>query len=360
MIVQINEMIDLIDDFYSGDQKEMVVGGIVGTQINQFVIDCATKNTPFNNILFIEGCQDYIGLMKRPVINVKHWTDLFIEELVPPLTPFDPWKPRCMQDRPEYVNRLNEGLISGYQKIVVFDAHLIPYDVKKIISEVFNGQIAWVIDPVESRGCMDFEKIPTIVDSLEKLSPIVAMARSMVGIETRSIDTKVRGTVTQIPRMSKRTIGKIDDKQYMTNDYELCHEIQKRQMDMPFRKNQKVLVSDDLIDMMNENGVRKASIGRNSMLIIENATASPLMKLRLYNSKITYYADIKYREVYPVGEVLKKRGIINVIPANIMTLNNIIYHKYNHSVLITSGRPISSREKYSVLKNSNNVTIVEK
>ena len=82
MIIELNEMIDLIDDFYgSADMREMVIGGIAGTPVNKFAVEGCTKYTKFNKILIIEGCQDYIGLMKNPIPNVKHWTDLFVEEI---------------------------------------------------------------------------------------------------------------------------------------------------------------------------------------------------------------------------------------------------------------------------------------
>ena len=357
MILELNEMIDLIDDFYSSaDMKEMVVGGIAGTPINKFVIEGCTKYTKFEKILVIEGCQDYIGLLKNPISNVKHWSDLFVEEIVPPLTPYDPWTPRMFNEKPAYVNRLNADIISKYEAIVAFDSHLIPRDVRKTISESFKGQIIWVIDPVEDNEYYS-EEVPAVVDSLTKLSPILAMARDAIGVETRAVDTKVRGSVIETARMSLRTIGKIDDRQYVTNDHELCTEIRKRQREMPFRKNQKLIVVEDLVDMMEDNGARKASIARNSMLVIENANSHPLMKLRLYNSKITYYADPVYSDYDTFN---KTRGKIEVAPANIMLLwQQFRYHRYNHTVLVLS-HPLDRRGRYMVLKNSNNVTVVDK
>lgn len=351
-------MIDLIDDFYgSADIREMAIGGIAGTPVNKFAVEGCTKYTKFNKILIIEGCQDYIGLMKNPIPNVMHWSDLFVEEIIPPLTPFDPWTPRMLQDKPAYVNRLNVDIINKYESIIAYDSQLIPRDVKKVISESFRGQILWVVDPVEDGMLMYEESLPIITDSLSKLSPILAMARHTVGVETRAIDTKIRGSVIETGKMSNRTIGKIDDKQYVTNDHELFCDIQDRQREMPFRKNQKLLVVDDLVDMMEDNGIRKASIGHNSMLVIENANSNPLMKLRLYNSRITYYADPVYDCTFSLN---KNRGKISVVPANIMMVyHNFMYHRYNHTVLVLTS-PLNKRWKYSVLKNSNNVTVVNK
>lgn len=348
-------MIDLIDDFYTGESKEMMVGGIAGTPINKFAVEGCTKYTKFEKILIIEGCQDYIGLLKNPIANVKHWSDLFVEEMVAPLTPFDPWVPKVMQEEPTYVNRLNPEAISKYEKIIVFDAHLIPRPVQKVLSENFKGQILWVTDAVEDARTSYNTSIPIITDSLSKLSPIIAMARAEIGVDTRSIDTKVRGTVHEA-KLGIKSIGKLDDKQYVTNDYALYDEVLKRQLESPFKKNQKVIVRDDLVDMMEENGVRKASVGKHSLLVIENANSRPLMKLRLYNSKITYYADIEYEQMLHH----KPRGKIYVDPANIMLLyDEFRFHRYNHTVLVLT-EPISKNLRYTVLKNSNNVTIVDR
>ena len=363
MIIELNQMIDLIDDFYSSaDMKEMLIGGIAGTPINKLAIEGCTKYTKFEKILIIEGCQDYIGLLKNPISNVKHWSDLFVEEIIPPLVPYDPWKPKIIQESPAFVNRLNADIISKYEAIVAFDSHLIPRDVKKILSDSFKGQIIWVTDPVEDISCMGVggQELPIVIDSLSKLSPLIAMARQTLGVETRAVDTKVRGSVIETARMSTRTIGKIDDRQYVTNNYELFDEVTNRQREMQFRKNQKLIVVDDLVDMMEENGVRKASLARNSMLVIENAGANPLMKLRLYNSKISYFADPAYSGMGYNPIRPSARGKISVVPGNIMMIGGCFpYHRYNHTVVVLAYH-LDIRQKYSVLKNSNNVTVVDK
>ena len=362
MLVEIQQMIDYLDDFVESDIKETLVGGIAGTEINKFVIEAATKHHDFKSVLVIEGCQDYIGLMKNPISNVKHWSDLCIEEVIPPLVPFDPWKPRVEQPRsvPEFANRIDGQMLDQYEMMVVYDTQLIPYDIRKGLSDYFKGQIIWVYDPAEHDAIMcgvrQFD-IPVVVDTLRKLSPILAMARDAIGVETRAIDHKVKGSVVETSRMNKRSIGKIDDKQYVTNDWEMADEINKRQSESPFRKNQRVLVKRRSVDMMNELGIRKASLGYNSMLVIDNPNGNPLMKLRLYNSKTTYYGDLTYR--HTGLDPIMRRDQIPVQPANIIDLDDFNYHRYNHTVLVLT-HPLKPKEKYSILKNSNNVTVVNK
>ena len=89
MLIEISEMLDYLDDFVDGDVKETLVGGIAGTEINRFAIEAATKHHDFKKVLVIEGCQDYIGILKNPIDNVKHWTDLCVEEIMEQLVPFD-------------------------------------------------------------------------------------------------------------------------------------------------------------------------------------------------------------------------------------------------------------------------------
>lgn len=359
MIYEINQMIDHLDEFFKGSQKECIVGGIAGTQIEKFSLDSALQTTQFNKILVVNGCQDYIGLMKKPMQNVMFWGDLFIEEMVDPLLPINPWKPRCLNPSAEYIKRINTQILSMYDVVVVFNAHLIPNQMLRAISENFSGKIVYVVDPIERTGKslmweLGINDMPVVVDHLEKVSPMIALARSSIGFESRAIDYKVKGSLNEVSRINKRSVGKIDDKQYVTNNWELYHEVRQKQIDSPFRKNQKVEVVDDTIDVMIENGSRLATLTRGSMLVIHNANPSPLMRLRLYNSKIIYAADVTY-----ASSVMKPKGAITVEPANIIMIENFSLHRYNHAVAILS-HDLSKNQRYSLLKNSNNVTIVNK
>lgn len=359
MIYEIHQMIDYLDDFFKSSNKETVVGGIAGTQIEKFVLDAALATTTFGKILVVNGCQDYIGIMKNPVQNVKFWGDLLVQQMVDPLIPYDPWKPKCLNPEAEYIKMIDTNILRMYEIVIVLNAHLISTDICKAISENFAGQIVYVVDPLEgynARGLMfrvGMHDMPVVVDHLEKVSPMIAMARQAVGFDSRAVDYKVKGTFNEISKLPIRSIGKIDDKMYLTNDFELYNDVTNRQREMPFRKNQRVIVNDDIVDAMMVDGERKASLIRGSMLVIENPSDKPLMKLRLYNSKTFYAADVTYAH-----DVMKPKGAISVMPGNIMNFEeDYIRHRYNHTVLVLK-HPISDRGRYIVFKNSNNVTVV--
>ena len=355
MVIEINEMIDYLEDFFNNSQHEIVVGGIAGTQIEKYVLDAALGITEFHKILVVNGCQDYLGLMKNPMPTVVFWADLFVNQLVDSLIPRNPWLPNIYNPEPESTINIDSARLAAYDAVVIFNGHLIPGERLSDISKNFSGKIVTVIDPCEtSHGLYMYDKAPIIIDTLEKVSPIIAMARSVYGVESRLIDTKVRGTVNEINKMSRRSIGKMDDKQYVTYDIDLLCEIQEKQCKSPLRKNQKVIVSaDGIIDTNIENGLRKASIVDGSMLVVVNPNPDPFMKLRLYNSKTTYFVDVSYNK-----GALCPKGAISVQPGNIIGIYDFTHHRYNHSVLILNDKRLPDYAKYSVLKNSNNVTIV--
>jgi hypothetical protein len=162
--------------------------------------------------------------------------------------------------------------------------------------------------------------------------------------------------------MSKRSIGKLDDKQYFTNDVTLFNEIIDRQIQTPFRKHQKVTISDNKsIEPVIENGCRKATLVEHSLLVLENPNKKPLMLSRLYNSKTIIPFDLRY-DIDGLS-LLNKPGKIDVYPANIMMSYDARYHRFNHSVFIritddSYCHKVSKEVLYTIFKNSNSVTLV--
>lgn len=373
MIYELNEMIDHLDRFFESSHRVTVVGGIAGTQIEKLVLDSAVKTTDFSKVLVLNGCQDYIGLMKNQLSNVLYYADLIVEDMVDYFLPNDVWKP--FHEQREYQKRLNLKLMSNYDIIIVFNSHLIPDLFTRSLVKNFSGKIIMITDPLEihleqptiepnnlyySNG---FE-IPTIVDSLEKTSPLIAMARNVFGIETRSIDRNVSCKLTEIDNISKRALlGKIDDYQCFTNDSFLLSKIQSKQINGPIRKNQRFLVVDDKALKLTSTNGSPLTITRGSMLIAVNPNARPLMQMRVHNSKMICGVDIKYAQDYSVeSTVLKRPDVIYVRPGNISHINTPNYamgggHRFNKVIAVLK-YPLQPREKYTLLKNSNNLIIV--
>lgn len=376
MIYELNQMIDYLDDFFESSHRVTMVGGIVGTPIEKFVLDAALKTTPFSKILVLNGCQDYIGFMKERLDNVLFYADILVSEILDSYIPVDVWKPSMYAPTTEYARRLNMDLLSYYDIIVVFNAHIVPNDVIGSLNKNFGGKIVYVVDPLETTsisGIVDNVyrhtrfNVPTIVDSLTKLSPIMAMARNVFGFETRAIDRRIDGTVTQVSKINKRVIGKIDNCQYITNDFQLFEDVQRKQINSGLRRNQKLIVSNgtDVFTTITTSG-EMVSLVNGSMLVVSNANTRPLMQMRIYNSRMVCGIDVKYKpdinhsyENPPLA--ICPQGVIDVTPGNIMTAyeNDVISHRFDKVVLILDGKLDRPSVKYSILKNTNNLIIVD-
>ena len=182
-------------------------------------------------------------------------------------------------------------------------------------------------------------------------------AKSSIGFDSRAVDYKVRGTLTETNKINKKTIGKIDDKQYITNNFDIYREVYDKYLDLPIRKNQRLIVRDNIVDVMFADNHRKATLVRDSMIVVDNMNTRPLMKMRVYNSKTIYSVDVTYMD-----GMMKPKNAITVKPGNILYAydHDFVKHRYNHTVMILGSNELSKAARYALLKNSNNVTIVNR
>lgn len=350
-VYEIYQMIETLEDFFFANDSRVnhiIVGGMVGSHIFKHAIDAALVTYPFEKILVVEGCQDYIGLTKNRMTNHVYYADLFMDVLCDSIIPYDPFKPKIMNPKPTYAKQIDLNRMAYYDVIIVNDAHLIPSGYLNAIKNNYSGKVCIIVDPFDIGGEM-FEGIPVLTDSMNKLSPMIAMARATYDVETRAIDRTIKGHVTE-GKINKRSIGKIDDKQYVTNDEYLADVVRHKQLQSQFRKNQKLFVTSDKINT-SIDGLFGNSLTRNSMCVVMSASSRPLMKLRIYSSKIMYAGDVSYLDNPP-------DSMIRVKPANILTIDESAFHRYNHTVMVCN-EPLTQRQKYSILKNSNNVTICQ-
>lgn len=347
-ILEIYQMIEYLEDFFSSSRRQqLVIGEISGALLFKHVIDATTKFYPFTNILVVEGCQDYIGLMKDPLNNHLFYAEMFVDEVCDSLILYDPFKPSILNPKTEYYKIFRSEQFSKYDIMIIRDAHLIPKGYLEAIYMNFSGKIVSIVDPYDIGGEVYFG-IPVLTDTINKLSPINAMARSVYNVDTRCVDRSIKGTVTDV-KLSKRTLGKIDDKQYITIDRSVCETIRSKQLQSNFRKNQKVLVTSDRLYTCQDEHKMWRTVTGNSILIIQSSSVHPVMKLRIYSSKTIIGGDLTYSMTAPTY-------MIQCQPANILMIEESAHHRYNHSVLVYDD-DISKRQKYSILKNSNNVTI---
>ena len=350
-IIEIGDMINHLEYIASSTKTRRVeiVGGMTGSEIFRHAIEAVMVYFKFDEILIVEGCQDYIGLDKKNRHNHVYYADLLTEDYVDPLVMRSVWEPVICKPKSELIKLVDAIRINKYKFIIINDAHLVPWAFIDEVNNRFVGNVLAIVDPFDVRGEF-FQKIPTICESLDKLSILQAMARQTYDVDTLHVDRDLKHEIIEVRKINKRALGKIDDKQYITNDPEFCERVQRKQYRAPLRKNQKLIVKDDGIYTSMVQGIRGRTLTRNSMCVMVSSRPSPLMKLKIYAFNEIFHADVSYNDNPP-------EGVISVKPANILMINDSIYHRYNNAVLILNGKPITQRQKYSILKNCNNLVV---
>ena len=366
MLVEISEMNSILSDFiHSANSKEIIVGGIVGTEIEKYVLDAVTEVYEFRKVLVLNGCQDYIGMMTEPMPNVMFYGDVLNQDYIdPPESMNSPWISHLEKPEVYKTETIDSVKINKYDAVVVLNGHLISTNIAKGISEASAGPVIFVVDAVEARSWvfgMNYASIPIVTDTLIKVSPMIAMARRLVGFDTRHINSRAKGSVNEVASMSQRSIGKMDDKQYVSNDFDLIRLIKDKQYNAPLRKNQKLVVTKNIDIMVADTNERHTLMG-GSMLVVDNANSRPLQRFRLYNSKIIYAAKVCYNRTH--NRLFDRRSEVIVEPGNIIYGWDVNGHRFNHIVFINSGSSdkydIENIDlKYMLLKNSLNLTIVK-
>ena len=350
VILEISQMIDLIEDHFSptwGNQKTMIVGGIVGTAIFKHAIHACMKYYDFNAILTVDGCRDYIGLLRKPMHNYIYYMDLFRTKTIPPIeTIGNPFKRHVIEFEEGYVPMIEESYMNKYKAMIIHNAHLIPENMLDAIQKYFSGKILCIVDPLDLYGA-EFD-VPTLYDSLSKQTSMVALARSMYDIDTRAIDRKIKCEFKRI-KMQKRGIGKIDSNQYITNAPNVLSQIREKQYASQFRRNQKIIVKSKSFTMLNDQNGAPITIGPGMMCSI-STVSKPLMKLRIHLSTKEFYANLSYHP---------NRNSLYVQPANIISLEDATLHRFQSIVIVLGEEPMTNRCWYSLMKIANTISVVD-
>lgn len=351
MELEISQMIDLIESHFGsawGEEKVLTVGGIVGTNIFKHAIHACLKYHAFHKILVVDGCQDYIGLMRKPLKNYIYYLNLFESIEIPsPEKLLHPFYKFLIEPQPGFEIVISAEKMYPYEAMVINNAHLIPKPYLSAMQKFFHGKIVCVVDPLDICGDSYIE-VPTLYDSLTKQTPLHAMARSMYNIDTRAIDRKIKSDFKKV-KVQKRSIGKIDLTQYVTNSNRIIEEVAMRQMQNAFRRNQKFIVGNPDIQYYRDQNEQTIAVGAGTMLSITNVT-KPLMKLRIHSSVSNIYANISY--------IRANAGLL-VKPGNIISIEDACKHRFQSSCVVLGEEPMTKRLWYSIMKNSNTITITD-
>ena len=353
-ILQLHEMIDLLDDFVEDVQKRrFYIGGIVGTQAFKIAVECVMAHTEFQNICVVEGCQDYIGMTKTsPCNNHFFYADLIEETKIPDhgyASGFNHgylvWNPLKI----EYKHHVDLSCVGKFDYLIINDAHLIPPEVLVVFGNSYPGKMILISDPFEA-GAERFIQYPGIVDTLTKVSPITALARKVFNFSSRSLDKSVPCSLKEA-KIQPRSVGKFGNTVYVTDSDAIANFGWAKQYNSSFRKGQRLWVTDTRILRKHDLDGRPFTITKDTLLVIESVpTSTKKLRLKIWNTKFVFDSEVTYKKDK------QEIGVINVRPANIILVNEMRYHKYPNTALV-SEKPLEPRQTYLVLKNSKNLTI---
>lgn len=354
-LVELNEMTDLLYRFFhESSHRMLMIGGIVGTHLLSHVLDAATEVYPFERVLTLEGCADYCYIPKRFVPNYIPYSYIFYDMYVPTLHEEEIFPVKFYQENFPTVKMIHHSMYQQYPIVIVNNAHLIDIEIIQQLVETCRWKIVLIGDPFDIGG-EEFMQVPCLTTCLEKQSPIIGMARKLWDISTYAIDKRAPGNVTN-GKVTRKGIGKMDGRMYITNDLEIVQNAQQQQRMQTFRKGLRFLVTDDRLSVAFDETKQQHVVTKNMMLIMNRANLnSPIpQQFRLYHSKQIIRLDIEYDHVQ---HYLNERDYhIRVKPANVLTPSDAKYHRYLNTVLVVT-KEVPKREMYSIMKNSVNLAI---
>lgn len=361
MTVEINQMINIIEDFMEReDLYSLDIGGCIGSGIFRICINTVTHYLDFTNILVVEGCQDFVEMMKERIPN-----HIFYAEAISTM-----WDDPFVKDSYETPDFMKHDLVyttaplnfNRYPLMVINDAHLIDSTILQKIRDNFYGKIIMICDPLDYGGDK-WLHVPYVIDSLTRLSVIQAYARSLYEIETRAIDKNIICRFKDAGTVSIRSIGKQDKNQYVTPCEDVIKLVNERRKP-ELKRGQKIVCKNRYINSYTgEDGCSHIFTNHSMGTLISNKQLINCMyNVKLHNSRHDIVCDLtmdinntKHYDTY-------------VEPANIIPIEEMRHHKFNSIVLVlpeyeTIGdeapkyRGLTRREFYSVLRSTTDLTI---
>lgn len=355
MIVEINQMINIIEDFMSNEWiKEIDIGGCVGSNIFRICMETVTGFCNFRDIMIIEGCQDFIEMQNEFLPNHIFYGEMVATGWTNDLREFERNYAKFLRSEPSIETLARD--MSEYRLIVFNDSHLIPDKYKDIVRNTFPGKIINVVDPYDYDAA-HYSHAPTVVDSIHKLSTIQAYARKLFNIDTRAIDKNIICRVREVGRIPVRSVGKQDRNQYVTPYKPIIDFVKSRRNDS-VKRGQTVICRSNFINTYEDKiGMHVFTDKSIGTIQTNRQPINSLYKVRLHNSKNCINCDLTMD-----SENVKHYETL-VESASIISIDDMHHHKFNSIVLVlpedgrTDYTGITNRELYSVLRCTNDLAI---
>lgn len=371
MIIDLHTALEAVESYFMDDTKANVtLGYMAGTQLFKHIFDISLGYFNFNDILLIEGSQDYIGMSSPSPVN-NHFFYASLINKIPASSLFNNW------NDPFAFNILNNGnpvseynckmdihKINSFKLVIVCDAHLIPPQLLNELKRKTMGKLIILVDPFTIYG-LAYTQVPTVTFSCFECDSLIAMARKIYGVDTDRV--KLGPSMFEVVRgHGPRTMTKMTDIQFCSNDIPYLEAMHEKQVNMGIKKTHRVIVEgnqvmnykmEDVVDNVNDT----VTVCDKSLLTIENLTSyvNSHYGARLNNFNNKFYAHLEF--VDKTNPYVIDNTILKVKPANILDIKSIGHHKFKKLVYIQCyGAPrLTNPEMYTLATSTEHLTIVE-
>ena len=346
-------MIDMLQDFACNDNEQIFYcGGIVGSEIFKYVINAGLLSLRKNKqVMFIDGCQDNVVIHRKKPINYVYYRDLFIDILT--LSEHDTFSPNY-EPVVRYVSKvLDKDKFFGIDVVIINNAQLMEYEYLQEILDKLTCKVFVISDPFDVGG-LPFSIYPTLTDSLLKQTYITSYARYLYGVDSRAVDKRIKCGISKI-KLSKRSYGRMDSSQHVTNNPDILKEVNDKQRALPFRKNQKFIITDNRSVMSYDTEFQKGATNfhKGSLITLENRQGD-MPSFRMHNSQLHRPLSITYKQTSEIY------AGTSVIPANMISVEDAIFHRFRDTTFVfDTNIPLDIRYKYSLIKNTLFLKLIE-
>lgn len=376
MVIELHQALEAAESYFSDDtRKPFIIGSMAGVKLFKHLFDLGLGSYNFNEMLLIEGCQDYIGMSDpSPVNNHYFWADLI--KIIPAqknnLFSFnvDPFEFRVLNHGnpvTEYTYELDFQTINTFRLVYVCDAHLIPQRFLDQLMKFTQGKLILLVDPFTIYG-MKYTMVPTVIRALGECDSTTALARSIFGVETDYVTSKNVTSVHSMRQSPPKTLSKCNDIPMCSNDIAYIQYMQDKQTAVGIKRNQRIIVDGNQHIFRRykaDNKTDTVTITNHSLLVTEGVPGliHSTSSCKLWKHKNSFYLHFKYQDDYynktSFGD-LDDPTILKVRPGCVMTLDDIAHHKFEKLIFVQSRlNTLSNVQKYTLLTSTEHLTIME-
>lgn len=337
------------DDNYAG----FVVGEMAGCNTLKYIAQIAASEYGFKNILFVSGIQDDIYNGKK-LSNHVYWASLFDDFSIDGVVPYDIYKPRICNQPFQYTQNVVQPMIAPFKFMVIHDAHKIPKEYLNKLVTAFRGKHVLIVDPFDEGG-LEWSYADTVTEAYDSVSRVIGFARYLYGFDTRNVNKKAKNIVSYDMKISKRTVGKIDERQYVTLDPYLHANTIDRLKQTALRRNFKIMILSNMMNIRHNLEMPFPHALTYGTILQVTGVMNKQPKFILHASKINMTFTCPF--VYEIDPFRTPRNAMLITPANILGIGDAVRHKFKDLVVVTTNEypSLSVRQQYALLKTGMNV-----